>query len=83
MSIEDFNYNLPEYLIAQTPLKDRSSSRLLVMDRDIGEIEHKHFTDIVDYLVPGDALVINDTKVIPARLIGEKEETKAVIELLL
>ena len=54
MSTEDFNYDLPEYLIAQTPLKDRSSSRLLVMDRDTGEIEHKHFTDIVDYLVPGD-----------------------------
>ena len=83
MSTEDFNYDLPEELIAQTPLKDRSSSRLLVMDRDTGEIEHKHFTDIVDYLVPGDVLVINDTKVIPARLIGEKEETKAVIELLL
>ena len=66
MSTEDFNYDLPEELIAQTPLKDRSSSRLLVMDRDIGEIEHKHFTDIVDYLVLGDVLVINDTKVIPA-----------------
>ncbi len=83
MSTEDFNYDLPERLIAQTPLKDRSSSKLLVMDRDTGEIEHKHFTDIIDYLVPGDVLVINDTKVIPARLIGEKEETKAVIELLL
>lgn len=83
MSTEDFNYDLPERLIAQTPLKDRSSSKLLVMDRNTGEIEHKHFTDIIDYLVPGDVLVINDTKVIPARLIGEKEETKAVIELLL
>ena len=83
MSTEDFNYDLPERLIAQTPLKNRSASKLLVMDRDTGEIEHKHFTDIIDYLVPGDVLVINDTKVIPARLIGEKEETKAVIELLI
>ena len=83
MSAEDFNYDLPVELIAQTPLKDRSASKLLVMDRDTGEIEHKHFTDIIDYLIPGDVLVINDTKVIPARLIGEKEETKAVIELLL
>ena len=83
MSTEDFNYDLPEHLIAQTPLKDRSASRLLVMDRDSGKLEHKHFNDIIDYLVPGDVLVINDTKVIPARLIGEKEETKATIELLL
>ena len=83
MSTEDFNYDLPEELIAQTPLKNREESRLLVMDRDTGEIEHKHFTDILEYLVPSDVLVINDTKVIPARLIGEKEETHAVIELLL
>ena len=83
MSTEDFNYDLPEELIAQTPLKNRSDSRLLVMDRDTGELEHKHFTDIIDYLNPGDVLVINDTKVIPARLIGEKSETHAVIELLL
>lgn len=83
MSTEDFNYDLPECLIAQTPLKNRSDSKLLVMDRDSGELEHKHFNDIIDYLVPGDVLVINDTKVIPARLIGEKEETKATIELLL
>ena len=74
MSTEDFNYDLPERLIAQTPLKDRSASRLLVMDRDSGKLEHKHFNDIIDYLVPGDVLVINDTKVIPARLIGEKEK---------
>ncbi|MBR1749095.1 MAG: tRNA preQ1(34) S-adenosylmethionine ribosyltransferase-isomerase QueA [Bacilli bacterium] len=79
----DFDYELPEELIAQTPLKDRSSSRLLVMDRASGELEHKVFSDIVDYLVPGDVLVLNNTKVIPARLIGEKEDTKAVIELLL
>ncbi len=83
MKTEDFNYYLPEELIAQTPLSDRSSSKLLVMDRFTGELEHKHFSDIIDYLVPGDVLVINDTKVIPARLMGIKEETGAVIELLL
>lgn len=83
MKTEDFDYELPEELIAQTPLKDRSSSKLLVLDQTTGEVEHKHFTDIIDYLVPGDVLVLNNTKVIPARLIGEKEETKATIELLL
>ncbi len=83
MSTEDFNYELPEHLIAQTPLKDRSSSRLLVMDRDSGALEHKCFTDIIDYLHQKDVLVLNDTKVLPARLIGVKEETQATIELLL
>lgn len=83
MKTDDFDYYLPEELIAQTPLTDRSSSRLLVLHKKTGEIEHKTFTDIIDYLNPGDALVINDSKVIPARLIGEKEDTKAVIELLL
>jgi S-adenosylmethionine:tRNA ribosyltransferase-isomerase len=83
MRTEDFDYNLPEELIAQTPLKDRSSSKLLVMDRFTGELEHKEFRDIKDYLHKGDVLVINDTKVIPARLIGIKEETGAVIEILL
>ena len=83
MQTEDFNYNLPEELIAQTPLKDRASSRLLVMDRYTGELEHKHFSDIKDYLHKGDVLVINDTKVIPARLMGVKEDTGAIIELLL
>lgn len=83
MNLEDFNYNLPEELIAQTPLKKRSDSKLLVLDRESGQIEHKVFTDILNYLNEGDVLVINDTKVIPARLIGEKTETKAVIELLL
>lgn len=83
MKTEDFNYDLPEELIAQTPLKDRSSSRLLVMDRFTGELEHKHFSDIKAYLHPGDVLVINDTKVIPARLMGSKVDTGAVIELLL
>ena len=83
MSTEDFDYELPEELIAQTPLSDRTSSKLLVMDRDTGTIEHRHFSDIIDYLKKGDVLVLNDTKVIPARLIGEKESTKAHIELLL
>lgn len=83
MRTDDFDYFLPEELIAQTPLKDRSSSRLLVLHKKTGEIEHKTFTDIIDYLNPGDALVINDSKVIPARIIGEKEDTQAVIELLL
>ena len=83
MKVEDFNYNLPEELIAQTPLQQRDSSRLLVLDKKTGEIEHKKFTDIINYLNEGDTLVLNDTKVLPARLIGEKEETKAVIEILL
>lgn len=83
MKVEDFNYNLPEELIAQTPLEKRDSSRLLVLDKQTGEIEHKHFTDIINYLNEGDTLVLNDTKVLPARLIGVKEETNAVIEILL
>ena len=81
--MDDFDYELPKELIAQTPLKNRSESKLLVMDRVTGALEHKHFYDIIDYLKKGDALVINDTKVIPARIIGIKEETGAVIELLL
>lgn len=83
MKTEDFDYYLPEELIAQTPLKKRDSSRLLVLDRKTGEVEHKHFSDIIDYLEEGDTLVLNDTKVLPARLIGVKEETEAVIEVLL
>ncbi len=83
MNIEEFNYDLPEHLIAQTPLKNRTASRLLILDKDTGNIEHKHFYDIKDYLKEGDVLVINDTKVIPARLIGTKKETQATIELLL
>ena len=83
MNLSDFDYELDEELIAQTPLKDRSSSRLLVLNKNTGEVEHKHFTDIIDYLNKGDTLVVNDTKVLPARLIGEKEETHAVIEVLL
>ncbi len=83
MNLSDFDYDLPEDLIAQVPLSDRSSSRLLVLNKNNGEIEHKSFKDIVDYFEAGDAIVLNDTKVIPARLIGEKTDTKAVIELLL
>ena len=83
MTVEEFNYDLPEELIAQTPLEKRDESRLMVLDKKTGEIEHKHFKDILSYLESGDTLVLNDTKVLPARLIGEKEETKAVIEVLL
>ena len=83
MKIEEFDYNLPEELIAQTPIKQRDASRLMVLSKLTGELVHKHFYDIIDYLNPGDTLVLNDTKVLPARLIGEKEETKAVIEVLL
>lgn len=83
MKLEEFDYNLPEELIAQTPIKQRDTSRLMVLDKKTGEISHKHFYDIIDYLNPGDTLVLNDTKVLPARLIGEKTNTKAVIEVLL
>lgn len=83
MDLKDFNYDLPEELIAQDPLEDRSSSRLMVLHKDTGSIEHKIFRDIIDYLNPGDCLVINDTKVIPARLMGIKEDTGATIEVLL
>ncbi len=83
MKVSDFDYPLDESLIAQTPILKRDESRLMVLDRKTGEIEHKKFYDIIDYLNPGDALVLNDTKVIPARLIGEKAETKATIEVLL
>ena len=79
----DFYYDLPKELIAQDPLEDRSSSRLMCLNRETGEISHRHFYEIIDFLHPGDTLVINNTKVIPARLIGEKEETGAVIEVLL
>ena len=83
LKTSDFYYDLPEELIAQDPLEDRSSSRLLVLDKETGNTEHHIFRDIVGYLNPGDCLVINDTKVIPARLIGAKEETGAKIEVLL
>ncbi len=83
MKRQDFYYELPEELIAQDPLEDRQSSRLLVLDRESGAVSHHIFREITEYLGPGDCLVINDTKVIPARLIGEKEGTGARIELLL
>ena len=83
MNINEFDYDLPQELIAQTPLEKRDSSRLLVMDKNTGELVHEHFNNIIDYLNKGDVLVLNDTKVIPARLIGIKEETGAVIEILL
>lgn len=83
MKTSDFYYDLPKELIAQTPLKDRSSSRLLVVNRQTGELSHRHFTDIADYLNPGDCLVMNDTRVIPARLYGVKEGTGGKIEFLL
>ena len=83
MDINDFDYDLPEELIAQDPIEDRSSSRLLVLDKETGAIRHEIFRDILDELNPGDCLVINNTKVIPARLMGVKEETGAAIEVLL
>lgn len=83
MKRQDFYFDLPEELIAQDPLEDRSSSRLLVLDKKTGATSHHIFREIKDYLKPGDCLVINDTKVIPARLYGHKEETGAVIEILL
>ena len=83
MKTSDFYYNLPEELIAQYPIKNRSSSRLMVLDKKNGEIEHKHFKDIVDYLNPGDCLVLNNTKVIPARLFGHREGKEEIIEFLL
>ena len=83
MDVNDFDYNLPEGLIAQTPLEKRDASKLLVMDKVDGSIIHETFSNITNYLRKGDVLVLNDTKVIPARLIGIKEETGAVIELLL
>jgi len=83
LKTSDFSYDLPQELIAQDPLADRSASRLLVLNKHTGEYRHKMFRDITEYLEPGDCLVINDTKVIPARLIGEKADTGAKIEILL
>ena len=83
MKTDDFDYFLPEELIAQTPLVDRSSSKLMVVDKKIGKIKHDIFSNIINYINPGDTLVLNNTKVIPARIIGEKKDTNAVIELLL
>ncbi len=83
LKTDDFDYDLPEALIAQTPLVERDASKLLVLDKGTGEIEHKNFSDIINYLHNGDVLVLNDTKVIPARLYGIKEETGAFIEILM
>ena len=83
MKLDEFDFELPKELIAQTPLPERDHSRLLVLNKENGDISHRHFQDIIDYLNPGDTLVLNDTKVLPARLIGVKEETNAVIEILL
>ena len=83
MDVKDFYYDLPEELIAQDPLEKRSNSRLMVLDKKSGDVTHRHFYDIKDYLRPGDCLVINNTRVIPARLIGEREETGGKVELLL
>ncbi|MCE4991895.1 tRNA preQ1(34) S-adenosylmethionine ribosyltransferase-isomerase QueA [Staphylococcus haemolyticus] len=83
MNVEEFDYDLPESLIAQTPLKDRDQSRLLVLGRNSGNIEHKHFKDVIDYLETGDTLVLNDTRVMPARLFGLKEDTGAKVEMLM
>ena len=83
MNTKDFYYDLPEELIPQDPLLNRSSTRLMPLDKETGEIQHKHFYDILDYLNPGDCLVLNETKVIPARLYGVKEDTGAQVEVLL
>lgn len=83
VTTEEFDFDLPKELIAQTPLEKRDTSRLLVLDKKTGEITHRHFTDIISYMEKGDTLVLNDTKVIPARLYGVKEETGAVIEILM
>lgn len=83
MNVKDFYFDLPQEQIAQDPLEDRSASKLLVLDKNTGEFTHRVFRDIVDYLKPGDCLVLNNTKVIPARLYGEKEGTQAKIEILL
>ncbi|MBQ1516198.1 MAG: S-adenosylmethionine:tRNA ribosyltransferase-isomerase, partial [Lachnospiraceae bacterium] len=83
LSTSMFDYELPQELIAQDPLTDRSASRLMILDRASGQITHAHFTDILGELRPEDCLVINDTKVIPARLLGAKEDTGAAVEILL
>lgn len=83
MKKSDFYYDLPKELIAQHPVEPRDHSRLMVVDRKTGEIEHRHFYDVIDYLEPGDCLIINDTRVLPARIYGVKEETGAIVEFLL
>lgn len=83
MDVQQFDFELPEHLIAQHPLEDRTASRLLVLNKETGNILHQRFTNLIDHLVPGDVLVLNDSRVLPARLIGEKEGTGAKIEVLL
>lgn len=83
MKVEDFDFHLPEELIAQTPLENRSESKLMVLDKNDGSVDHLHFKNIVDFLHEGDCLVLNDTRVLPARLFGQKEDTGANIEVLL
>lgn len=83
MRVEQFDFELPEELIAQHPLAERTSSRLMVLGRETGKVEHRQFTDLIEYLQPGDCLILNDTRVIPARLYGTKKETGAQVELLL
>lgn len=83
MDVQLFDFELPERLIAQHPLKDRTASRLMVLNKETGEVEHRRFTDLLSYLQPGDVLVLNDSRVLPARLIGEKQDTGAKIEVLL
>ena len=83
MKTSDFYYDLPHELIAQTPLKNRAKSRMLLLDKKTGEMEDKIFEDIVDYIKPGDTLVLNDTKVLPARLFGHREGKEEAIEVLL
>ena len=83
MKLSDFKYDLPEELVAQYPSKNRGDSRMMVLGRDDKKMTHKNFTDVIDYLNAGDALVVNETKVFPARLIGFKEKTNAQVEVLL
>ena len=83
MKTQDFYYDLPEELSAQTPLQERDHSRLLVMDRESGSLEHRHFYDILDYLKPGDCLVMNNSRVLPARLLGKRIPTGGAVEVLL
>ena len=83
MKTSDFYYDLPEELIAQTPVEPRDSSRMLVMDKKTGELQHQHFYDILDFLKEGDCLILNDSRVLPARIYGVKEETGANVEFLL
>ena len=83
MKTSDFYYDLPQELIAQTPIEPRDQSRLMVVDKNTGEVTHKIFKDLIDYLNPNDCLILNDTRVIPARIYGVKKETGAVVEFLL